>query len=62
MSNEIEFINYEIIMRPFGNKQTTTDMENIRSNMLIAIIRYTNNKCHFIMFDLLSPIISSAQF
>lgn len=33
--------------------------ENIRSNMLIAIIRYANNKCHFIIFDLSCAIIPS---
>jgi hypothetical protein len=33
--------------------------ENIRSNMLIAIIRYANNKRHFIIFDLSCTTISS---
>lgn len=34
--------------------------ENIRSNMLIAIIRYANNKRHFIIFDLSCAIIPSS--
>jgi hypothetical protein len=33
--------------------------ENIRSNMLIAIIRYANNNCRFIIFDLSFAVISS---
>lgn len=59
----MKFINYEIIMRPLKYAKQNFDREcSFVSNMLIAIIRYANNKCHFIMFDLLSPIILRRNF
>lgn len=48
---------------PFGKKQFSwNDIRhgNVRSNMLIAIIRYANNKRHFIIFDLSCAIIPSS--